>query len=348
VTAGRALALLGLLADLCAGWLTFSGQARWGLLLHVPAVAVWAHGVALRERRPLWRPLLGWPRRRQLGEVSADGLLALVLGLALVPGCGPAALTLAAGVARLLPRPTARARAEDEALTDDVDELLRRAAPVEPLLDLEIQPLVDALVEPDIELRRGAIQLLARDHSPDGVRLTRELLSDRDPDIRNDAALALSGYQNESARRLDEAQARVAGNALDPDAYVALADACRAAVVSGLYDELTCQGHLDTARAALGVASTLAPERAEVWSALAQTQHELGDIAGARRTLARRADLARASAEVALVGMDIAFEQRDWDELLTLASASAATRPADAERRELLRWWAAAQPRDHE
>ena len=160
-----------------------------------------------------------------------------------------------------------------------------------------------------------------------------------------DAALALSGYQDEGARRLDEANARVKHGALDADAYAALADVCRAAALSGLHDETTSRGHLEHARAALSIASTLAPERAEVWSALAQTQHELGELDSARRTLARHANLIGAGADTALVGMDIAFGQRDWDELLTLVANGRNSRPADAERRELLRWWAAAQPR---
>ena len=344
-----ALVALGLAADVAAGWLVLSGQPAKGLALHAPAVALWADGLARLDNRPLWRPLLAWALRQHAAgaheTISAGALAALVVGLALVPGFGTLGFSVAVGAARLLPRPAPRRVMDDAPVLGDVEELLRRSAASQPLLDLEIQPLVDALGEPDTELRRGAIQLLARDHSADAVRLTRELLSDADPDIRGDAALALSGYQDAGARRLDAANLRVKHSALDAEAYIALADVSRAAAWSGLHDESTSHGHLEHARAALSIASTLAPARAEVWSALAQTQHELGEIDAARRTLARHARLTGANADTALVGMHIAFGERDWDELLNLVASGRNTRPDDADRRELLRWWAAAQPR---
>jgi tetratricopeptide (TPR) repeat protein len=220
---------------------------------------------------------------------------------------------------------------------------------VDPLRDLQIQPLVDILRQPNSELKRAAIEMLGRRGSHEAMRLVREALTDPDPDVRSDAAVTLSRFEDNVNRALSQAVAQGLDSLHSAERY---ADLCYRYATSDLLDAATSRYYLTQARDTLRRITALRPERAEVWLDLARVHYQLGEEAAAWQALDRARTLHPANVASYLLGMEMAFDARDWDRLaayahqgwLAYAHQGWLAAGDEHEDRELVRWWSHAQP----
>jgi tetratricopeptide (TPR) repeat protein len=370
------LVVLGLLADSSAGLMILVRHDGRGLLVHVPAALGWALGISLLNGRLPWRApgLALGVRSLAFGSSpahtpTAEGptpnaerraaqtdpaylnrwlLTSVLLGLVLFPGLGPLGCTVGFGLSHLLsqgpqqsPGVGDQPEAPDPAVRLDQRGDLRR--------DLEIQPLVDILRQPNSELKRAAIAMLGRRGSHEAMRLVRGALTDPDPDVRSDAAVTLTRFEDSVNGALSQAAAQ----GLDsPHSAKRYADLCCRHATSNLLDAATSRYYLTQARDTLRRITALRPARADVWLDLARVHHQLGEEAAAWQALDRARTLHPAHVASYLLGMEMAFDARDWDRLAAyahqgwLASAQQGwlATADEHEDRELVRWWSHAQP----
>ena len=347
---GVLLVVLGVLADSSAGLMLLVNHDGRGLLVHVPAALGWALGISVLNGRLPWRaPGLAFDAA-QADPASLNRwlLTCVLLGLVLFPGLGPLGCTVGFGLSHLL----GHGPQQDPGVGDQreaPDLAVRLDQRVDPLRDLQIQPLVDILRQPNSELKRAAIEMLGRRGSHEAMRLVREALTDPDPDVRSDAAVTLSRFEDNVNRALSQA---VAQGLDSPHGATRYADLCYRYATGDLLDAATSRYYLTQARDTLRRLTALRPERAEVWLDLARVHHHLGEEAAAWQALDRARSLHPANVASYLLGMEMAFEARDWDRLAAyahqgwLAYAHQGWLAAGDEHddRELVRWWSHAQP----
>jgi tetratricopeptide (TPR) repeat protein len=366
---GVLLVVLGLLADSSAGLMILVNHDGWGLLVHVPAALGWALGISVLNGRLPWRAPVGACGIRplaQVGDGAADQrlkrslvqadpaylnrwlLTCVLLGLVLFPGLGPLGCTVGFGLSHLLDHgPQQDPGVGDQREAPDL--AVRLDQRVDPLRDLQIQPLVDILRQPNSELKRAAIEMLGRRGSHEAMRLVREALTDPDPDVRSDAAVTLSRFEDNVNRALSQAVAQGLDSPHSAERY---ADLCYRYATGDLLDAATSRYYLTQARDTLRRLTALRPERAEVWLDLARVHHHLGEEAAAWQALDRARSLHPANVASYLLGMEMAFEARDWDRLaayahqgwLAYAHQGWLAAGDEHDERELVRWWSHAQP----
>jgi hypothetical protein len=342
---GVLLVVLGLLADSSAGLMILVNQDGRGLLVHVPAALGWALGISVLNGRLPWRAPAAQAEPAYLNRWL---LTSVLLGLVLFPGLGPLGCTVGFGLSHLLDRGSQ----QDPGVGDHLeapDLAVRRDQRGDPLRDLQIQPLVDILRQPNSELKRAAIAMLGRQGSHEAMRLVRGSLADPDPDVRSDAAVTLSRFEDNVTRALSQA---VAQGLESPHSAKRYADLCYRYATSDLLDAATSRYYLTQARDTLRRITALRREQADVWLDLARVHYRLGEEAAAWQALDRARTLHPANVASYLLGMEMAFDARDWDRLAAyahqgrLASAHQGWLAAgdEHEDRELLRWWSQAQP----
>jgi hypothetical protein len=366
---GVLLVVLGVLADSSAGLMLLVNHDGRGLLVHVPAALGWALGISVLNGRLPWRAPVGACGIRplaQVGDGAADQrltrppvqadpaylnrwlLTCVLLGLVLFPGLGPLGCTVGFGLSHLLDHgPQQDPGVGDQREAPDL--VVRLDQRVEPLRDLQIQPLVDILRQPNSELKRAAIAMLGRRGSHEAMRLVRVALTDPDPDVRSDAAVTLSRFEDNVNRALSQAVAQGLDSPHSAERY---ADLCYRYATGDLLDAATSRYYLTQARDTLRRLTALRPERAEVWLDLARVHHHLGEEAAAWQALDRARSLHPANVASYLLGMEMAFEARDWDRLaanahqgwLAYAHQGWLAAGDEHDERELVRWWSHAQP----
>jgi tetratricopeptide (TPR) repeat protein len=267
-------------------------------------------------------------------------LTSVLLGLVLFPGLGPLGCTVGFGLSHLLDQgPQQDPGVGDQPEAPDL--AMRPDQRVDPLRDLQIQPLVDILRQPNSELKRAAIAMLGRRGSHEAMRLLRRALTDPDPDVRSDAAVTLSCLEDTVNRALSQA---VAQGLDSPHSAKRYADLCYRYATSDLLDAATSRYYLAQARDALQWVTALQPEQAEAWTDLARVYYDLGEEAAAWQALDRAQALRPGHVATYLLGMDMAFDARDWDRLAAYARLGRLAARDNHEDRELLSWWAHAQP----
>lgn len=318
---GGALLVLGLVTDAGAGLLVFADEPVWGLIAHVPAALTWALGVSVVE-----------------GRMS---VAALVTGC-LFPVFGPIGYSLVFGTSRLF-----RARRQaglTRAERSESNDWPPSNEPMDPLRDLEIQPLVDVLRDPDIELKRAAIAALGRQANGAAPHILRGLLTDPDPDVRSHAAVVLSRLENAQSRALSQAIAQAREHPDVADHYDQVARLSYEYAHSGLVDNPIGLFHLTQARDALEKAISLEPARVDLRLELARVQSELDETTAAWCTLDRAFAVCSDSVDVYLLGMEMAFRERQWNRLVALAQRGRSIPTDDVTNQAVLEWWAKALP----
>lgn len=297
--AGSVLIGLGLGTDIVAGAVVMNGDVVTGLAAHIPAVMVWAAGARLMGRDPI-----------------ATGTIALVT----FPGVGTAGLTVAGILWPFLTLHNRASRTIQPALPVESDRPAVQDVPaINPLREVEVQPLVDALRDGNPILKRGAVDFLGRQPRPDAVRLVRRLLTDTDLEVRNEAAVTLYRLENDTARAIAVATAAVERNPRDPNGHAHLGQLCREYASSGLADRVSGRFYVLQARMALRRALELDPDgprAADYWLELARAHRDLGQLRAARTALDEaiaRGSGALNSAETTSVAMEIALAEHSWD-----------------------------------
>jgi hypothetical protein len=330
------LILVGLGADIWAGTMILGGATWPGILTHLPAALAWGLGLAVLDR----------DRSRTERLLGGRALAGLLLGLLLFPGLGAlgyAVPALCLSLWRRLRGPVARARRRITTVED-----FPEAPSAEPIPDsatllraLHVQPFVEILGEADSERRRVVIGMLGREGGHDAVGLLRGLLNDPHPDIRSDAAVELTRLEDDLSRVLAQAQAQAQAHPADTAMQRELARQQVRYAHSGLLDGPSARYYLLQAREALLTAVTIDPDTSANWRAFAQVCHEIDDREGLQIAIDTLRDLGAANADETLLEMEVAYAERDWDRLRTLARRES-TPAQEAEANAVLALWAGA------
>src|SRR4051794_26226782 len=146
----------GLFADCAAGAAILAGHPLLGIALHLPAVALWVEGIARLTGGSLWHARRSRRSEQPAGAPAPSGwpIGAAVLGLALFPGLGTIGYSLALACSLRLVRGQAQRPAGAASILDlnDIEEAAEASASAseeQPMLALEVQPLIDALLDAD-------------------------------------------------------------------------------------------------------------------------------------------------------------------------------------------------------
>jgi tetratricopeptide (TPR) repeat protein len=214
-----------------------------------------------------------------------------------------------------------------------------------PVLDLEVQPLIDVLHTSDLEMRRAAVAALGRQVNPGAIRLLRQLLSDAQPEIRSDASIALTRLEEELASALNTSLELWTADPTDKERTLNLADQYYAC--SHVLDEMSQRWYFAKARDLLQQCITQDGMNAELWLKLARIRHHLGETTQALQDARTALQLQPHSAEAYLLAMELAFRLHAWEILLSLARKGLRTFPSTSEARTALQWWVALHPEVH-
>jgi tetratricopeptide (TPR) repeat protein len=344
---GIAVTACGVVADAGIGLMLLRGASVWLLLLHPLAVALWLCGTQGGSRLSSLLPGLSEkqagkpaPTDHLMGALLSGKTIVLTLvALALFPGFGLIGWSIAAALAAL-PSERHMARAPSIPTDHETDHPALPAGPDDLWNAVAVQPLVDVLREPDPSLRRAAIRILSNEPSREAVRMLRSLLVDPDPDVRSEASATLFRFENLLNKRLSDALARVQETPQYADPYAELAAGYSDYAACDLLDPASARLYLSRACDALEGATALAPERADLWLALARAQRGRGDLPAAMAALDQVTALAPDNADAALLRMELAFQARRWDTLTTIPHEERSPAGELADMRELFGWWA--------
>jgi len=210
---------VGLAGDVTAGFVILGHQVLRGATLHLAAVFVWSLGIAVGGiRRPTGTEDVARSHPGQLaGEYriiltrlnEAHITPTIALGLCLFPGLGPLGFTSAFGIAYGLAghKQTATNEPAEFAFLE-LEAEIRDAiqAPLHPLVELEVQPLVEILNTTDFNAKRAALDLICREGGSEALSLARSLLTDSDPEVRGLAAVAVARLEAHFSEQLKEAR----------------------------------------------------------------------------------------------------------------------------------------------
>ncbi len=358
--AGMTLILAGTAADSAAGWLVLTQSDARGLLVHILAILSWSLGMGLihpltapappsevdgaessRPAQTAPRPP-SWTSGGMAPEINERTLVALMLGLALLPGMAPLGwlLGLSVGAAyRLIQRVIAGSAVPTLAAAQDAPSPPTPILPlsvVEQLIRTGVEPLVNVVSDPSVEMRRGAIAILGKQSGPEAVELLRRFLTDEHADVRLDASVTLSRLEAHAAQAVNEASEQ---RAMDYAAARRYAGACFEYASSGLLDAVSARFYFTEACAALREYLAHESEDTKGWIALARVLQILGEAEEALAALERARALAPESSEAYVLSLEIAFHERAWTTLRALACEAQASLAISDPVAIAARWW---------
>jgi hypothetical protein len=336
---GLLLIIAGALGDIAAGLALLEHHTWPGLALHVPSALVWVAGFVL----------LG--RDRGAGPGSGVGrgepIVAILLGLVLFPGLGTVGGLLALGAARLVgrPRPFEReapdgAGARDPGPAIDFDSSL----PLHPLVELETQPLAEALRKPHTQVKCAMLELICREPGPRAITLARSMLAEPDPEVRALAAVAVSRLEAHFADQLKQAVQRRDREPQLAGRHSALGHLYEQYARQGTADPATRRQYLLQARQAFEQASALDPARQDWLQPMAEVLLLLGENEEAWAAITRLLSARRSDSGGYRVALEIALSQRRIDRMADLVAAAGAALDESDTLRPGLNWWLEALP----
>jgi tetratricopeptide (TPR) repeat protein len=168
--------------------------------------------------------------------------------------------------------------------------------------------------------------------------MLRHLLTDSHADVRLDASVTLARLEAKFGRAVNDATTMRSSSSSALKAYATL---CFDYACSGLLDPVSSRFYLTEAREALHAYLTHDPESAETWVMLARLHANLGEMTEAMRAIDQAISLSGPSTDVFLLGMEIAFHERQWEKLIGLASHMHQEPLEIDERWRIARLWAA-------
>jgi hypothetical protein len=330
---GNALFTLGLLGDSAIGVLLLTGADMQLLLLHIPAVLLWAAGVNLIDKQHMQEK-----QTIRIGRVPMHkwSIAALLLSWCTFPGFGPLTYSIALFIARFL----------HQGATTEIEtrEVITSAQQISPSLDLKVQPLIDVLHTSDLEMKRAAVAALSRQVNPGAIQLLRQLLSDAQPEIRSDASIALTRLEEELAGTLNASLELWTADPADKERTLNLADQYYKYACSNVLDEMSQHCYFAKARDILQQCIIQDSMNADLWLKLARIRQHLGETTQALQDVRTALQLQPHSAEAYLLAMELAFRLHAWEILISLAREGLRTLPSEAEARTTLQWWVTLHP----
>lgn len=331
---GIALALAALGAEALGAWLAATrlplgvGGAFAVLGLHVGAAALGAEALRLRAR----------------GAVEGHAAVGFCLTL-LVPVLGVlGALLLALAPPAVRELTTTESQEKERARAMEALQTERRMAQV---VDTDVQSIVDALKDPDLQVRLGAMEALRGMKGAAAVKLLKVSRTNTVFDVRFRAVEALGEMSQSASDAVNEALQAVDEDVQDPERWCALGDAYRDHRALGLEDAVMQQSLATQAESCYRTAWELAPTDTKFTLRLAQALEALGRYEDAREVLGGALGAAEADPATVYTALaSVAFRQGQLRALTGLSrQALRADRghlPDDA--RAALTYWAEDRP----
>ncbi len=230
---GCMLIALALPGDCALGLDILNGASIQLLWLHMLAVLLCVIGINLVSQ-PGSATLVECFRLNRWSATS------LFLCLATFPGFGMLACGVGLLATRCLPAGSKGSWIEK---SDDEPVLPPMKQP-----DLEVQPLVDILLSPQLEMKRAAVAALGHLATPDAIRTLRQLLSHPVPEIRSDASIALTCIEDELSHALNDALEKWRSEPRNVACMLHLVDQYQRYASSNLLDAASQQAYLRMAR----------------------------------------------------------------------------------------------------
>lgn len=348
-------------ADTFAGSLILKREALWGIALHLPALMVWIVGIRILGRQPdrtltmestqgesTQGPAENRTPRHLIeprNTLDAQTKIALILGLFLFPGLGPLGYSLAHGLGRFVGRQRLQETTDDEHGGAHPSPKAGRVIdlPINPLVELEIRPLIEVLQKTDIGMKRATLELLCRHPGPQTMSLARTLLADPDPDVRALAAVAVSSLTADFGKMLREAITQLEKQPQMAKHHAALANCYYQYAPKGPSSAGSRRFYLVQARKAFEQAVSAEPTRYEYQASLAQVLADLGESQEAWGLITKILAMHPDDFPSHLLGMEIAFKEGRFDRVATLAECAHSTAGLNSEALPLVEWWRSAR-----
>lgn len=113
----------------------------------------------------------------------------------------------------------------------------------------EIQPIIDTLLDMDVELQKGAIDSLTAKHDPESIKILLDSLEYTVPEVRYFTVEALSKISKHYSDRILHIQQKIAGNPEMKSIVVKLADCYYEYAISNVEDKALSKYYLEQAAA---------------------------------------------------------------------------------------------------
>jgi thioredoxin-like negative regulator of GroEL len=257
-----------------------------------------------------------------------------VLGVLLLALAPPAVRDVAAAESQ----EKERARAMEALQTE------RRMAQV---VDTDVQSIVDALKDPDLQVRLGAMEALRGMKGAAAVKLLKVSRTNTVFDVRFRAVEALGEMSQSASDAVNEALQAVDEDVQDPERWCALGDAYRDHRALGLEDAVMQQSLATQAESCYRTAWELAPASSKFALRLAQALETTGRFEDAREVLGGA--LGGADADPATVYTALARVAFSQGQLRALTGLSRQALRADRghlpeDARAALEYWAEDRP----
>lgn len=248
-----------------------------------------------------------WPRR-------GSAAWALTLAVLLIPGYGLAVVLLVGLGLRFLPKPQGDLLSEFREHVAPQLEGKRGLALAElPLVEhLKIQPLIDLLQTPDLQLRKAVLEDMARRRGARLVACIQAALADPNPEIYQFAVAKLSQIQEWHSRQLAEGRLDYAARpGLESGQWLAVAyhDYLASGLLEPTLEPLYLRQLADLygdLLARFGTSPALLLARGEIWLRLGRE----GDAAEDFQAMLQL-DGKAGQAELGL--LKVAYQRRDWE-----------------------------------
>jgi tetratricopeptide (TPR) repeat protein len=218
--------------------------------------------------------------------------------------------------------------------------------PAQVLTDAKIQPISEVLYTADSMMKRAALSLICREPSPQSASLARHLLADPDPDVRALAAVAVSLLESRLSDSVKSALKQVETQPRDPACYSRLGRLYLESAGESVTDSINRRFYLTQARSAFKKAISLDPKRNGDQIELAETLMNLGDIAEASAAINKVLSKRTTDSRAYLLAIELAFRERRFDQVLSLAKQARETLPANDKALATIQWWLAKEYAD--
>ncbi len=177
--------------------------------------------------------------------ICVSGLLTFFIPLIGIVGC--AFVLTCTGISK---------RDSAAGLLDEIDGLVEEGTGVHETAtdfnsfvqeETEIEPIIDIINGEDVELKRGAVNLLARIGNADAVKLLQNCLSDKNDEVRFYASTAIARLNDQHIKAIESAVESCEANENDAAVLAKAGDLCRKYAETGLLEASSTLHYLGVA-----------------------------------------------------------------------------------------------------
>lgn len=134
--------------------------------------------------------------------------------------------------------------------------------------ETEIEPIIDIINGKDVELKRGAVNLLSRIGSPDAIKLLKNCLSDDNDEVRFYASTAIARLNDQHTFKIKKLK-KLSDKTFDiPASLIKYGEACKQYSETGLIEENAGMFYISMAKDSFVKALKLEKENIELKIAL--------------------------------------------------------------------------------